>query len=75
MVRNGRICNKQQNIFGNQGISVYSKLQKRIENRNRHQEKRKSRESNGICRKNKEGLERSWDGIKKSLKIDEEIGG
>ena len=68
-----RIHNKQYSIFSDKNISVYGKLQKRVKNRGKHKEKRKSGESNGVCGKNKAGVRRDRDSFKKGLGGYEEI--
>ena len=61
-----RVCSKQQDSYNNKSFVLYSKLWKRNENRGRHKEKRKGRESDRVCRKNEEGTGRGRAALKKA---------
>ena len=69
MANISRVCDKQQSIFSNKNISIYNKLQKKIENGSRCKKKRKSRKSNRVCRKNKENIRKSKSSIKEDKRI------
>ena len=67
MANIGRICDQQQSIFGNKGISIYGILWKRVKNGDRHKKKRKSGESNRVCEKNETDAERGRSSIKEGI--------
>ena len=75
MISIGRVCSKQQGTFSNKDIFIYSKLQQRVTDRSKYQEKRKSRESHRICRMNEESSRESGVGTKKGTRRDEVTGG
>ena len=56
MVGIGRICSEQQDSHCNQDFAFHGKLWKRIENGGQYKKEGKSRESDGICEKNEEGV-------------------
>ena len=74
MVSISRVYSKQQDIFINETVFVYSKLWYKVKNEGRYKNKRKSGKSNGVCKADKESAERDRGSIKKSIERDKVIG-
>ncbi len=65
MVSIGRICDQQQSIFGNKGISIHGKLQKRAKNRSKYQKEGKSGESTEFAERIKKVQKEAGAALKK----------
>ena len=72
MVSISKVCDKQQDTFNNQSISIHGKLWKTVENGYRFEKKRKNGKSNGIHREDEKGTRRGWGDINEDTGENEE---